>query len=575
MVLKMEDKELIRRLVNIQGLSQREVNRRFGWSRDSIADAIRNPEPNIYTLQTPRPRPLTDPVVPLVKQWLEDDKSKPRKQRHTKTRIFERLRDEYSFKGSRRAISDLVTAIQQKPAEVFCPIDHPAGSEVQIDWGAATVVLNGTQTKVMIFCARSAFSKATFVKAYLRDDMVSFLDGHVWLLGQLGGVPKTLAYDNLKTAVTYVHTGRRRTLTSRFLAIRSHYLFESRFCNVASGNEKGHVENSVKRSERTYLTPVPQVASLQALNEHLAGWTKRDLQRIDKDTQKSYGELFDEEQKIFRSLPESPFLACTSDTLRVDKRSTVPHQQSRYSVPIPYACKHVVLRAFIDRIEVHFEDQIIATHDRAQAGEWSLQLSHYIALLETKPGLLDSGKPFVKQAWTQSQRLFRSELEYRYQGEGTRMFIDILLLAKRHDWNDVCRAIDACCKNHAFNEAAVLLELHGSSTSAPTSTLDVSSNPALQQSETGTRSLDCYDSLIETSHDSHDSLDSIDRSVGEPDSSPLARSANHDSVQENQARPNQSEPSEFVSCAGVPSSIPEATDDALGVPTIGQAMLIG
>jgi transposase len=575
MVLKMEDKELIRRLVNIQGLSQREVNRRFGWSRDSIADAIRNPEPNIYTLQTPRPRPLTDPVVPLVKQWLEDDKSKPRKQRHTKTRIFERLRDEYSFKGSRRAISDLVTAIQQKPAEVFCPIDHPAGSEVQIDWGAATVVLNGTQTKVMIFCARSAFSKATFVKAYLRDDMVSFLDGHVWLLGQLGGVPKTLAYDNLKTAVTYVHTGRRRTLTSRFLAIRSHYLFESRFCNVASGNEKGHVENSVKRSERTYLTPVPQVASLQALNEHLAAWTKRDLQRIDKDTQKSYGELFVEEQKIFRSLPESPFLACTSDTLRVDKRSTVPHQQSRYSVPIPYACKHVVLRAFIDRIEVHFEDQIIATHDRAQAGEWSLQLSHYIALLETKPGLLDSGKPFVKQAWTQSQRLFRSELEYRYQDEGTRMFIDILLLAKRHDWNDVCRAIDACCKNHAFNEAAVLLELQGSSTSAPTSTLDVSSNPALQQSETGIRSLDCYDSLIETSHDGHDGLDSIDRSVGEPDSSPLARSANHDSVQENQARPNQSEPSEFVSCAGVPSSIPEATDDALGVPTIGQAMLIG
>ena len=48
MVLKMEDKELIRRLVSVQGLSQREVNRRFGWSRDSIADAIRNPEPNTY-----------------------------------------------------------------------------------------------------------------------------------------------------------------------------------------------------------------------------------------------------------------------------------------------------------------------------------------------------------------------------------------------------------------------------------------------------------------------------------------------------------------------------------------------
>ena len=82
MVLKMEDKELIRRLVNIQGMSQREVHRRFGWSRDSIAEAIKNPEPNSYTLQAPRPRPITDPFVPLVKQWPEEDKAKPRKQRH-------------------------------------------------------------------------------------------------------------------------------------------------------------------------------------------------------------------------------------------------------------------------------------------------------------------------------------------------------------------------------------------------------------------------------------------------------------------------------------------------------------
>ena len=57
--------------------------------------------------------------------------------------------------------------------------------------------------------------------------------------------------------MTYVYTGRKRELTKRFVALRSHYLFESRFCNVASGNEKGHVENSVKRSERTYLFNMP------------------------------------------------------------------------------------------------------------------------------------------------------------------------------------------------------------------------------------------------------------------------------------------------------------------------------
>jgi hypothetical protein len=57
------------------------------------------------------------------------DKSKPRKQRHTWTRVYERLRDEYQFTGSRRTISTLVKTLQAKPPEVFCPIDLPLGDE--------------------------------------------------------------------------------------------------------------------------------------------------------------------------------------------------------------------------------------------------------------------------------------------------------------------------------------------------------------------------------------------------------------------------------------------------------------
>jgi len=294
------------------------------------------------------------------------------------------------------------------------------------------------------------------------------------------------------------------------------------------------------------------------------------LKRVDQNAKKTYGELYDQEQKLFQPLPETRFQACTYDTLRVDKRSTVPHAKSRYSVPVQYATKHVVLRAFVDRIEVHFEDQIIATHERMEPGQWSLQLSHYIALLETKPGLLDSGKPFVKQAWTQSQQLFRNELEFRYKGDGSRMFIDILLLAKRYDWKDVCRAIDACCKHHAFNEKAVLLEIQGYCPSAASPILDVSSNPLLQQSETGIRSLDCYDSLIDSSPERHDDQGFIDPSVGEPVSSPFARNAIDDKIQESHSHSNG-----ILSGIGIPPSLTETSLDALGISEHSQAMLIG
>ncbi len=559
-MLTVENNELIRKLVLIEGMSQNEVAKKLGHSKRSIKQALESPEPREYSLSSPRRSPVADSVRAIVDRWLQEDKSKPRKQRHTQTRVYERLRDEYQFTGSRRTISTLVKSLQAKPPEVFCPIDHPPGDEVQIDWGQAIVKLTGEDTKVMIFCARSAYSKATFVRAYMRDDMISFLDAHVHMFTWLGGVPNKLAYDNLKTAVTHVYAGKNRQLTQRFIALRSHYLFHSRFCNVASGNEKGHVENSVKRTERTYLTPIPQVASLEALQEHLSQWTTRDLKRIDKDTGRTYGQLFEEERKRFREPPETPFAACISNAIRIDKRATVPCGQSRYSVPVEYATQHATVRAFIDRVEVLCDNKIIATHERAEPGEWSLQVAHYIALLETKPGLLDSGKPFVKQAWTRNQELFRNELEYRYEGDGTRRFIDILLLAKQHDWKDVCRAIDACCKNHAFSEAAVLMEL-GRIENMNTTTLDLNVRPELVLPDCqGLRSASYYQSLI-TLQEQQPEVDSqgasscsvIESSV----TSTVARSAQNVQSQDEQDRID-TEPSSL----GVAPSIAEITSDA-------------
>lgn len=563
-MLTMDDFALIRRMVLVDGLSQREVARRLGMSRDSVAKAVLNPEPTPYTLATPKSRPVTDVVKPVIQAWLEQDRAAPRKQRHTAVRIFERLRDEYGFTGSRRSVSDLVRQLKSdaKRPEVFCPIEHRPGQEVQIDWGEGHVVLQGRPAKVMVFCARCAYSKATFVRAYHRDDMISFLDAHVWLLEQLGGVPAKLAYDNLKTAVTRVRRGEERNLTARFVALRSHYLFESRFCNVARGNEKGHVENSVKRSERTYLTPVPDVPSLAALNEHLATGARRDLTRIDAATRLSYGQLLEQERGCFRPLPPNRFLACTLQSLRVDKRSTVPHDRSRYSVPVAYATKLVVVRAFIDRVEVLHQHAVIAVHERVASGDWSLQLPHYVALLETKPGLLESGKPFEKRAWTRAQQQFREELEYRYQGEGTRRFIDTLLLAKQYAWTDVCRAIEACCRNHAFNEQAVILELQSSPRDAPVAVaLDLTARPELATTNDGTRSLACYDSLLEPSVEHHvDVRPSQDSLVG-------ARIAHdHESFPTDQTRPDDARRAERdPSGLGGSSASAQAAGDLVGV----------
>lgn len=145
-----------------------------------------------------------------------------------------------------------------------------------------------------------------------RADLVSFLDGHVRALAYFSGVPRRLAYDNLKSAVVQVRHGRERRLNARFLELRSWYVFDSRFCTPGRGNEKGDVENLAKRSERSYLTPPPDVGSLDEFNEHLLEQCRRDLALTGPRPHgdRTRGQLLEEERRCLRALPQSPFESC-------------------------------------------------------------------------------------------------------------------------------------------------------------------------------------------------------------------------------------------------------------------------
>jgi transposase len=106
--------ELIRRMVLIDGLSQREVARKLGHARKSVAKALILPAPEPYKLAASKPRPKLDEFVDIVRQWLTEDKLRHRKQRHSAVRIHERLVDEHGFTGGRRSVSDLVKQLRAR-----------------------------------------------------------------------------------------------------------------------------------------------------------------------------------------------------------------------------------------------------------------------------------------------------------------------------------------------------------------------------------------------------------------------------------------------------------------------------
>ncbi len=310
---RMELFEQIRRDRDREGLSVRALAERHGVHRRAVRQALASPVPPGKRSPVFRPAPKLGAYRGLIDEWLEADREAPRKQHHTAKRIWSRLVDEHGAEVAETTVRDYVR--QRKRArgwpvgEVFVPQVHAPGVGAEVDWGEAQVDLAGERTKVQLFVMRASFSGAVFCQASLVGSQQAFLELHVEAFEWFGGVFAEIRFDNLSSAVKQVLRGRRRVETDRFVALRSHYLFESQFTTpgIQGAHEKGGVEGEVGRFRRNHLVPVPAVASLAALNRLILAGCERDLGRRVVGRQLTVGEGWASERPQLRPLPGERF----------------------------------------------------------------------------------------------------------------------------------------------------------------------------------------------------------------------------------------------------------------------------
>ncbi len=131
-------------------------------------------------------------------------------------------------------VKDYVRSRRQSTREAFVPLHHPPG-HAQVDFGEAVVELPGRREKVAFFCLILPHSNVWFVKASPRETTEAFLDGHVSAFAFLGGVPRSILYDNTTLAVARILGDGTRLRTQAFSHLQSHYLFRDRFGRGAGG----------------------------------------------------------------------------------------------------------------------------------------------------------------------------------------------------------------------------------------------------------------------------------------------------------------------------------------------------
>ena len=266
---------VIRRWHFREGMPIREIERRTGLSRNTIRKYLRagTVEPKFKVPD--RPSKL-DAFAAKVTGWLRSEAAKSRKQRRTAKQMHADL-VVLGYNGSYGRFAAFVRAWKderQREAQTsgrgtFVPLVFAPGEAFQFDWSEDWAILGGERVKLQVAHTKLSHSRVFILRAYLLQTHEMLFDALAQAFRVLGGVPRRGIFDNMKTAVDRIGSGKARQVNARFTAMASHYLFDPEFCNPASGWEKGQVEKNVQDARRRLWQPMPNFANLDALNAWL------------------------------------------------------------------------------------------------------------------------------------------------------------------------------------------------------------------------------------------------------------------------------------------------------------------
>lgn len=457
------------------GMAKLAIQRKYHVGHETIDKAILSAWP-AERKQYPQRDSKLDEHKPVIDEILRADLDAPRKQRHTATRIYHRLLDEYAMTGVsydvvRRYVRDRKPQIRieagRGPIEVFVPQSHQPGREAEVDFGEFVVRYRGQTVKWFLFSMRMSYSGKAVHRASTSGGQAAFFEGHAHAFAVFGGVPVRIRYDNLKAAVaTVLGFDRQRVETERWTAFRSAYDIDAFYCRpgIEGAHEKGGVEGDIGRFRRNHLVPVPEVDSVSELNAMIDAWDIADDARRIGSRAVTVGEHFAVEAGALKPLPDEYVETGQWLTPRVDRYAQISVRSNKYSVPVRVIGRQVRVLLAASELIVYDGRTEIARHQRlaGRAGT-CLELDHYLEGLIRKPGALPGSTVLeqaraagtftpVHDAWWSAARKAHGE------AAGTRALIEVLLLHRHLRHEHLVAGLAAALRAGALTSDAVALE---------------------------------------------------------------------------------------------------------------------
>jgi transposase len=302
-----------------------------------------------------------DPYKPFVVAILEQHP------RLRATRILEMLRQR-GYAGSVWPVRRFVRRVRPGPRrEAFFRLSTLPGEQAQVDWGSfGSITIGAAKRPLSCFVMVLSWSRAIFARFVLDQTLESFLRCHLAAFEAFGGVPRTLLYDNLKTAVLE-RVGDVIRFHPRLLDLAGHYHFAPHPVGVARGNEKGRVERAIRYLRESFFA-ARSFRSLEHLNRQLDEWVTQiaDVRPVPGDLQKrSVADALAEERSRLLPMPAHAFPCDLIRPVASGKSPYLRFDSNDYSIPHTLVRKPLTLVASDGVVRILDGDREVARHDRS------------------------------------------------------------------------------------------------------------------------------------------------------------------------------------------------------------------
>ena len=339
-------------------------------------------------------RVLTESVRQKIRQYLESNLKRPRKQRLTAKRIWELLvRDGHTIGYT--SVKDEVARWKRtnSPREVYILQEPRKGQRAEFDWGEVHLCIRGIWSKFYLATFVLPFSLYRFARLYSRSTRLEVIQGHIEFFHEIGAVPESIFYDRMSV----VYDSQKQQLNETFLDFSMHSGFRLCVCNPASPHEKGTDEESIGYIRRTAFGERSSFESF----EQAAEWLCTCLAEI--NTHPVYRrpnvpvQGLVQERALMNPLPALEYENYDLKRAAISRYSLVKCEGNFYSVPDTYRPRQITVKVLVDRIELLDGNDIIASHRRLTGRQqYSLDITHYTKTLHRKPGALPNARALAQ-----------------------------------------------------------------------------------------------------------------------------------------------------------------------------------